>query len=194
MPFEQIEIRSKEIDEILGKIPNKITRWGITVLFAITIILFMGSWFFKYPDAITSKIILTFSKRSGVISTKDAYKIDSAYITSKNNFSITEEIQGNISVPLRYINYIKKGQNINVQLFNSQFSKYDLLAGIVTNVSILNDSCNVIVSFPNGIKITHGMRPTFGRIQGNVKIIIHRQRLLYKILGPIKSIFSKEVK
>jgi len=59
MPIDQINIRNEEIDEILGKTPNKIIRWGVTVIFLIIIVLLTGSWFFKYPDFITSTIEIT---------------------------------------------------------------------------------------------------------------------------------------
>ncbi|MCD4664623.1 MAG: HlyD family secretion protein [Bacteroidales bacterium] len=59
MPLNQIEIRTEEIDEILGKTPNSIIRWGITVIFAVIVLILIGSWFFKYPDFIKSTVEIT---------------------------------------------------------------------------------------------------------------------------------------
>ncbi|HES59568.1 MAG TPA: HlyD family secretion protein, partial [Caldithrix sp.] len=57
--IDKIEIRSDEVQEILGFIPHWIIRGGISVIFFIIILLFIGSWYFKYPDVISSNIIIT---------------------------------------------------------------------------------------------------------------------------------------
>lgn len=57
--ISQIEIRSEEVQEILGKSPQWIIRVGISLILAVVIALLIGSWFFKYPDIISSKITLT---------------------------------------------------------------------------------------------------------------------------------------
>jgi HlyD family secretion protein len=59
MEKKDVELRSEELHEIMGKIPSWILRQGINVLFIIVIVLLAGSYFFKYPDVITSKVILT---------------------------------------------------------------------------------------------------------------------------------------
>lgn len=57
--ISKIEIRSEEVQEILGRAPRWIIRAGISVILGVVIALLIGSWFFKYPDVITSKISLT---------------------------------------------------------------------------------------------------------------------------------------
>ena len=57
--LQQSEIRSPEVQEIIGKTPNNIIRWGITVLFLVIISLLFCSWFIKYPDLLTAKVIIT---------------------------------------------------------------------------------------------------------------------------------------
>ncbi len=54
-----IEIRSEEVQEILGKPPRWIIRAGISVIFAVVLVLLTASWIFKYPDIISSQVILT---------------------------------------------------------------------------------------------------------------------------------------
>lgn len=54
-----IEIRSEEIDEILGRTPSWILRRGIVVLTFIILAILAASWFFRYPDIITAPIIIT---------------------------------------------------------------------------------------------------------------------------------------
>lgn len=57
--ISKIEIRSEEVQEILGATPRWIIRAGISVILTVIIALLIGSWFFKYPDVITSQIDLT---------------------------------------------------------------------------------------------------------------------------------------
>jgi len=86
MPLDQLNIRTEEIDEILGKTPNKIIRWGVTVIFLIVIMFLVGSWFFKYPDFIAATIEITTLNPPADIVAKANGKIDSIYV--KNNESI----------------------------------------------------------------------------------------------------------
>ena len=53
------ELRSEEVQEVLGWVPPWILRAGISVLFMIVIVLFIGSWFYKYPDIIEAPLIVT---------------------------------------------------------------------------------------------------------------------------------------
>lgn len=59
MENKEIELRSEEVQEIMGQIPAWIVRWGITLLFIILLILLIGSCFFKYPDVIATQMTLT---------------------------------------------------------------------------------------------------------------------------------------
>ncbi len=56
---KSIEIRSEEMDEILGRKPNSLIRFGITVIFCVIAIILTGSYFFKYPDIITAPLKVT---------------------------------------------------------------------------------------------------------------------------------------
>lgn len=56
---KQVDLRSDEVQEIMGSIPTWIVRWGITLLFIITIAILIGSYFFRYPDVIASEMTLT---------------------------------------------------------------------------------------------------------------------------------------
>jgi HlyD family secretion protein len=57
--LQEIEIRSEEVQEIMGFIPHWIIRWGITLIFLVIFFVLLGSWFFRYPDVIVSEIVLT---------------------------------------------------------------------------------------------------------------------------------------
>ncbi len=52
-------LHSEEIQEIMGRIPGWIIRWGISVIFTLFIILLLISIFFRYPETISSSIVIT---------------------------------------------------------------------------------------------------------------------------------------
>lgn len=54
-----IEIKSEELNDIIGKKPSWIIRFGITVLFVIIVILLSLSYLIKFPYIITSRITIT---------------------------------------------------------------------------------------------------------------------------------------
>jgi multidrug resistance efflux pump len=59
MKIDNIYINSEQIREILEKQPNTFLKWGITVIFIVIMLLFMATWFIKYPDVIQSQVIIT---------------------------------------------------------------------------------------------------------------------------------------
>lgn len=42
---QAIDLRSEEVQEIIGNIPSWILRWGITLVFVIVIVFLIGSFF-----------------------------------------------------------------------------------------------------------------------------------------------------
>ncbi|MEZ4936674.1 MAG: HlyD family efflux transporter periplasmic adaptor subunit [Crocinitomicaceae bacterium] len=59
MEEEEIELRSEEVQEIIGKAPNWTIRWGITVILGIVTMMILLSYFIKYPDQIPGSGVLT---------------------------------------------------------------------------------------------------------------------------------------
>jgi multidrug resistance efflux pump len=56
---DKIEIRSEEVQELLGQVPRWILRWGITIIALTIVVLIGGSALFRYPDIQDADIILT---------------------------------------------------------------------------------------------------------------------------------------
>ncbi|MEY1640439.1 HlyD family secretion protein [Tenuifilum osseticum] len=67
MEDQQINIRSEEINEILGVPPRWIIRWGITVIFCVIVAIFIGSIFFKYPDTVVAPAVITAENPPSVV-------------------------------------------------------------------------------------------------------------------------------
>ena len=54
-----IEDKKEEADEIIGTMPSWIVRWGITLIFVLLALLFLGCYFIRYPQTVTGTITLT---------------------------------------------------------------------------------------------------------------------------------------
>ena len=77
---KEIELRSEEVQEVMGSVPHWILRWGIIVLSLIVLVLLIGSWFFKYPDTIAATMTLTGSTPPAAIVAKISGSIKELYI------------------------------------------------------------------------------------------------------------------
>lgn len=85
-----IQLLSEEFQEVLGRVPHWILRWGITVVACIVIILLLGSIVFKYPEVVTSRIILTGSIPPATIVAKTSGKLNELYITDNQKVKAGE--------------------------------------------------------------------------------------------------------
>lgn len=56
---QDVEIRSEQVQDILTKVPHWIISSGSTMLFVLILMIIFISWFVKYPDVISSPLILT---------------------------------------------------------------------------------------------------------------------------------------
>lgn len=81
--FKDIEIRSEEVQEVMGKVPSWIVRWGITLLFLVVAMLVVGSIFFKYPDVITAQVTVTTANPPAAIVSRASGKIEKMYVADK---------------------------------------------------------------------------------------------------------------
>ena len=56
---KDIELRCEEVQEILTRPPHALVRWGITAVFSVLALFFIGGCFFKYPDVVSAQITVT---------------------------------------------------------------------------------------------------------------------------------------
>ena len=56
--YKDVELRSEEVQEVMGKIPSALVRYGILVLAFILLTIFAGSALFSYPDKINTEFFL----------------------------------------------------------------------------------------------------------------------------------------
>jgi HlyD family secretion protein len=56
---KRIELKSEELQEVLGKSPSWLVRVGTGILLFVILVAIVGSFFIKYPDLIQAKIVIT---------------------------------------------------------------------------------------------------------------------------------------
>jgi HlyD family secretion protein len=64
---EHFNIKSDQITEILGTPPRWIVRWGITLIFTVIAVVFIGSIFFRYPDTVVAPVVITAENPPSVV-------------------------------------------------------------------------------------------------------------------------------
>ena len=88
---EKIDIRSNEVQELIGAVPGWIVRWGSSVVFMVLVGTLAFSYFIKYPDVVTAPVEIStasppiplISKTSGKLThllVKDNEAVDSNQI------------------------------------------------------------------------------------------------------------------
>ena len=119
--YNEIELRSEEVQDILTKIPHWIIRWGSLVVLIILLLLFLVSWMVKYPDIITTEITITTQIPPEKLVAKTSGKIQAILIDDK---AIV-----NVNTPLAVIEnaanykdvFLLKAITDTISLSNSKF-------------------------------------------------------------------------
>jgi HlyD family secretion protein len=79
------ELRSEEVQEILGSPPRWIIRWGITIIFLIIIGIFVGSYFIKYPVVVSAPIVVTTENMPAAVIARANGKIDTLFVADNES-------------------------------------------------------------------------------------------------------------
>jgi multidrug resistance efflux pump len=69
------ELRAEEVQELLGRPPRWLLRWGNTVVFLILLCVFAGAWAIHYPDLVPAFFKLTASNAPKAVLTHSDGKI-----------------------------------------------------------------------------------------------------------------------
>ncbi len=98
-----IELRSDEVQEIMGTPPAWIVRWGITIILMVVLVLLAGSFFYKYPDLIDAQVtILSENPPVQVVARSDG-KLVNIFIADKQKVS-ANQLLGIIENPANFEN------------------------------------------------------------------------------------------
>lgn len=88
---DDIELRSEEVQEILTKVPNWMIRWGNTLVLILVLVLLFISWFVKYPDVITTQVMVTTSFPPEKIYAKSGGQFD-VFLTKESDKVVKNQV------------------------------------------------------------------------------------------------------
>ena len=84
MPKEKdFELRSEEVQEILTRFPHWMIRWGSLVILFILLSLFAVAYMIKYPDIVSTQIIITTHTPPQKVVARVSGKIESILVQDK---------------------------------------------------------------------------------------------------------------
>lgn len=81
---ENIEIRSEEVQEIIGKSPSWLLQSGLTMILIFLLLILLGSWVFHYPDIIRARIVVLSENPPAHIVARNTGKIDQLFVQDKD--------------------------------------------------------------------------------------------------------------
>jgi hypothetical protein len=166
---EEIDLHSKEVHDLLGKVPSWIIRNGMIMVVIILLMIFAGSWVFKYPDIISAPVVLA--------------------VDVKDSTAVT----GLVKLKQNIAGKVKVGQQVNLKFVNYPYLEFGLLEGKVSKISTVptGDYYAVEVGLPNRLLSTYGKLFEFRHeLFGTAEIITDDQSLLERILRPVRNVFS----
>jgi hypothetical protein len=128
MNRKEINIQSDRIEDLLSKIPNWITRWGISLIFLTLFFVMLVTNFIDYPDVIKGKIVI-----------------------QNNNLN---RISCLIQIPQETVYRIKPGMDIMLKLDRYPFQKYGMFKSQIIKItdSTINGYLTCVISLPKQIK------------------------------------------
>jgi hypothetical protein len=132
MEEDQIEIRSEEVQEVLGQTPHWLIRIGTTALFSIVFLFLFCSWFFKYPDVIVAPVVLTTENPPTPIIAKNNGSLSELFIADKQKVSTNQ-----------YLAYIE-----NAAVFSNFLETKFILDSIMKTNALFNSDLLLINKKP----------------------------------------------
>ncbi len=126
-------LRSDEVIEIIGKMPSWMMRRGITLIGLIFLSILIAAWFFKYPDTIVSKMVISSGNPPIKLVARSSLPIQHIFV-SNNDQVITDQPLCVLSNPAIYDD-IRKMMLLTTRLdttfdLNATLQKIKLPAGM----------------------------------------------------------------
>lgn len=161
--IDEIELHSKEVQDLMGRMPSWLIRNGIVMVILLLMVLVAGSWVFKYPDVITAPVVVT------------------AMPNNPTTFIGFVHLKMNLS------GKVQVGQRVNLKFANYPYLEYGVVKGVVGRISSVpnGDSYALEVNLPGQMVSNYGKKFEFQQeLKGTAEIITEERSLLNRILHP----------
>ena len=158
MADNKIELRSEKVRHIIGEIPSRIVRYGITIITIVILGLLAGAYFIPYPETISAKV------------------------------QITNAHQGAITIPYKYVNTIARGMTANIEVEGYDTETYGVANGVITTTSHTPRQTAEGSVFTAQVKITDCRYKIISGMTGTASILVSNESILQRIVRQITNI------
>jgi len=108
-----INYHSEPVQEIMGTIPSWITRWGVTVIFAVFALIVLGCCIIRYPQTVDAGISITSSCPPSELTARYDGLIDRVCVIDGQKVQ-TGELIALLSTPARYEDVISMNEYLSM--------------------------------------------------------------------------------
>ena len=151
MTDDKIELRSEKVRYIIGEIPSKIVRYGITIITIVILGLLAGAYFIPYPETISAKVQMTNAR------------------------------QGTIAVPYKYVNTLARGMTVNIEVEGYDAETYGAANGMITATSHTPRQTAEGSVFMAQVRITDCRYKMIKGMTGTAYILVSNESVLQRI-------------
>ena len=151
MADDKIELRSEKIRHIIGEIPSRIVRYGITIITIVLLVLLVGAYFIPYPETISARI------------------------------EMTDRQQGTVDIPYKYVNTVKKGKNVSIELEGYNTEMYGAANGMITATMHTPRQTAAGNVFTAQVKVTDCKYKIISGMTGTASILVSNESVLQRI-------------
>ena len=151
MADSKIELRSEKVRHIIGEIPSGIVRYGITIITIVILVLLVGAYFIPYPEIISAKI------------------------------EMTDRQQGTVDIPYKYVNTVKKGKNVSIELEGYNTEMYGAANGMITATMHTPRQTAAGNVFTAQVKVTDCKYKIISGMTGTASILVSNESVLQRI-------------
>ena len=151
MTDDKIELRSEKIRHIIGEIPSRIVRYGITIITIVLLVLLVGAYFIPYPETISARI------------------------------EMTNRQQGTVDIPYKYVNTVKKGKNVSIELEGYDTEMYGAANGTITATTHTPRQTAAGNVFTAQVKVTDCKYKIISGMTGTASILVSNESVLQRI-------------
>ncbi len=151
MADDKIELRSEKVRHIIGEIPSRIVRYGITIITIVILGLLVGAYFIPYPEIISAKVQMTNAR------------------------------QGTIAVPYKYVNTLARGMTVNIEVEGYDAETYGAANGMITATSHTPRQTAEGSVFMAQVRITDCRYKMIKGMMGTASILVSNENVLQRI-------------
>ena len=155
MADNKIELRSEKVRHIIGEIPSRIVRYGITIITIVILGLLIGTYFIPYPETISAKV------------------------------QMTNAHQGAITIPYKYVNTIASGMTANIEFDGYDAETYGTANGKITATSHTPQQTAAGSVFTAQVKVTDCKYKLVSGMTGTATILVSNESVLQRIVKQI---------